>query len=212
MTAILPPDTDPETSLARVPAECGRALPLALTRVSPGKAIEMRTFDLSTPDGLLVLRGLYFGGRGRCLRRWCESYLDPEAVGADWLERAGCLFAGLGELVGADGRLFVYYEHPALAATPLLLGAGVPPAATELGWLLWRAGARWFKDWYFAEGWSEGGRKLQGTLPPSEEQCARQEAIAREELRAFIARKDLPDGPEWADARCRAVRLIEEEP
>jgi hypothetical protein len=185
---------------------------LALTRISPGKTFDMRTFDLSTLQGRLVLRGLYFAGRGKCLRRWCESYLDPEGIGADWLGRAECVFRGLGDLVGADGRLFVYYEHPALDATPRLLQAGAPAAATELGWLLWRAGARWFKDWYFPEGWAEGGRKLQGALPPDEVQRARQEALAREELGVFIARKDLPDGPEWADARARAARLIEGEP
>lgn len=169
----------------------------------------MRTFDLSTANGRMVLRGLYFAGRGRWLRRWCESYLDPTSVGDDWVQGARCLFEGLGELVGGDGRLFVYYEHPALAATPLLLDAGAPPQVTELGWLLWHAGARWFKDWYFPEGWAEGGRKLQGTLPPTEEQGACQEAIALGEVRAFLARKDLPDGPEWVDARARAKRLIE---
>lgn len=212
MRAILPPDPDPETSLARLPAACGPALPLALTRVSPGKTIDMRTFDLSTPEGRLVLRGLYFAGRGRWLRRWCESYLDPDAVGEGWLDRAECLFMGLGDLVGADGRLFVYYEHRALAATPLLLGAQAPPPVTDLGWLLWHAGARWFKDWYFPEGWAEGGRKLQGTLPPDDDQGARQEAIARKAAKTFIAREDLPDGPEWANARARAERLIEGEP
>jgi hypothetical protein len=210
--AILPVDADPETSLSRLEVACGHALPLALSRLSPGKTIDMRTFDLSTPEGLLLLRGLYFAGRGRWLRRWCESYLDPDAVGDGWPDRAECLFRGLGELVGADGRLFVYYEHPALATTPLLLGAGVPPQVTELGWLLWQAGARWFKDWYFPEGWAEGGRKLQGTLPPDARQGARQEAIARKALQAFLARTDLPDGPEWVDARARAERMIEGDP
>jgi hypothetical protein len=31
--------------------------------------------------------------------------------------------------------------------------------------LLWIGGCRWFKDWYFAEGWKEGGIKLQGEKP-----------------------------------------------
>ena len=63
----------------------------------------------------------------------------------------------------------------------------VPAAATPLGLALLRAGCRWLKDWYFAEGGREGHTKLQGELPLSATHARRAERTLREELEAFVA-------------------------
>jgi hypothetical protein len=63
----------------------------------------------------------------------------------------------------------------------------VPPAATPLGLALLRAGCRWLKDWYFAEGGREGHTKLQGELPPDAAHRSRAERRLCAELEAFVA-------------------------
>jgi len=169
----------------------------------------MLTFDLRSGSGALVARGLYFAGRGRWLRRFCELVIDPTSMGGAWLERLAPLFEAAGDLVGGEGRLFVHYEHPTLEETPRLLALATPPAATPIGWLLWRGGCLWYKDWYFAEGWTEGGRKLQGTLPRDRAAAARQEDRLARELRAFLDALQASTAPDTdaGDAVLAAARL-----
>ena len=47
---------------------------------------------------------------------------------------------------------------------------------------------RWFKDWYFPEGWMEGGMKLQATRPLNRDIRALREEQAARELEAFVSR------------------------
>lgn len=65
---------------------------------------------------------------------------------------------------------------------------GVPPHATPLGYLLWKSGARWFKDWYFPEGWMEGGEKLQGNKPLNEEYYRKRTRERALELTEFLTK------------------------
>ncbi|MEM3588064.1 MAG: DUF1122 family protein [Candidatus Jordarchaeaceae archaeon] len=58
-----------------------------------------------------------------------------------------------------------YYEDE---ETRRQLGAGLPPPISRLGYKLFKLGFTWFKDWYFAEGFWEGGQKLQGEKPNAE--------------------------------------------
>ncbi|HEX6236583.1 MAG TPA: DUF1122 family protein, partial [Acidimicrobiales bacterium] len=87
--------------------------------------------------------------------------------------------------------------------TERALRRSVPPAATAAGRALLAAGCRWFKDWSFAEGGREGCTKLHGTLPLDEAHRDRAERALRGELRAFVARPDVPE----ADARAARTAL-----
>ncbi len=81
-------------------------------------------------------------------------------------------------------RLFVEYYRD--VETMKALELGVPPPATRLGHKLFVLGFTWFKDWYFPEGFMEGGPKLQAEKALNEYQ--RNEALRKilGELEAFV--------------------------
>lgn len=129
----------------------------------------------TTPEPFLI--GVFRPGR-RAAETWVEvDWVDfkPALTGADNvrrtvdLEAEGLLeplFARLAHILPPGGSLMVEYANPRWAETARALALGVPPAATELGFLLIRAGCfGGFKDWYFAEGGWEGPRKLQAFRP-----------------------------------------------
>lgn len=147
-----------------------------------------------------VVQGLFFRGRGDNIKAWMEFRYAPGAdfphggsVDLDDEVLTPGLISILGELIPPGGSLMVIYgaeEHPIHSETEWGLKRGFPPPATPLGFYLWESGFRWFKDWYFPEGWLEGGMKLQATRPISESiRSERQEKI-REELEVFVARSE----------------------
>jgi hypothetical protein len=152
-------------------------------------------------DGLLshgpIVQGLFFAGRGDYIKAWVEFRYDPVAAFADGsvvdLEErklTARLFSLLGALVPPGGSMMVIYgaeAHAVSADTEKGLKRSFPPPATPLGYYLWKSGLRWFKDWYFSEGWMEGGMKLQATRPLNQEVRVSREAKAGEELEAFVA-------------------------
>ncbi|MEW6554879.1 MAG: DUF1122 family protein [Actinomycetota bacterium] len=166
-----------------------------------------------------TVQGLFFAGRGDYIKAWVEFRYDPVAVFADGsvvdLEEKGLaprLFSLLASLVPPGGSLMVIYgaeAHAVSSDTEKGLKKSFPPAATPLGYYLWRSGLRWFKDWYFSEGWMEGGMKLQATRPLNEEVRAGREAKAREELGAFAAAlRDRDLDPLEKDALERAEDVL----
>ena len=121
-----------------------------------------------------VVQGLFFVGRGDYIKAWIEFRYEPGATFPDGstvdLEEMGLtakLFSLLGGLIPPGGSMMAIYgaeHHPISADTEKGLKRSFPPAATPLGYHLWEAGMRWFKDWYFPEGWMEGGMKLQASV------------------------------------------------
>ena len=81
-----------------------------------------------------------------------------------------------------------YYEYVGDVETSTQLERGYPIIVSRMGYLLFKTGFTWFKDWYFAEGFMEGNPKLQGEKPLSNKH--RVEMIGKyiEELRSFIKR------------------------
>lgn len=175
-------------------------------------------------DGVLsrnpVVQGLFFMGRGKYIRPWIEFRYEPHAVFSDGgevdLEEAGlsdAVFSLLGSLIPPGGSLMVVYgaeSHPFSAETERGLKRKFPPHATPVGYRLWRAGFRWYKDWYFPEGWLEGAMKLQATRPLDENVRLLREAQAKKELEEFIAlmrRNGVPD-PEAERALARAEEIL----
>ncbi|MBS3816212.1 MAG: DUF1122 family protein [Candidatus Thermoplasmatota archaeon] len=69
--------------------------------------------------------------------------------------------------LGDGGRIFIEYQHD--KSTRERLSVGIPEPCTRLGYELFKRDFTWFKDWYFAEGFYEGGQKLQAEKAIDEE-------------------------------------------
>jgi hypothetical protein len=147
---------------------------LTIARRAPGRAAGEERVVLANAAGEEVARGLWFRG-GAGLRPWVDLVVnDPRAL------------ADIARVLGPGAALMVAYG--AGDATDRALRRKVPPAATPLGLALLRAGCRWFKDWYFAEGGREGSTKLMCTLPLDPGRRRDAEAQLAAEMRAFLAR------------------------
>jgi hypothetical protein len=136
---------------------------LHIAKVQKGAFAGVFSFSVRIDEHSIV-SGLYYIG-SKWISPWMEIDYSP-VTGAELNSVGEALFQLLSELIPPGGHLSVSYTDHRMTARALL--AGVPPAATPLGFLLWRSGCRWFKDWYFAEGWKEGGIKLQGEKPLNE--------------------------------------------
>lgn len=171
-----------------------------LKELRRGRFFEERYFELYLRDesGRVsekpIANGLYFAGRGKWIKPWAEiSYHyrvdfknekgEVETVSFSDADRDIALFRLLGELVPPGGHLAVEYQGD---ETGIVLALGVPAAASPLGYLMWKSGFRWFKNWYFPEGWKEGGTKLQGNKPLNEENRRKREEETVKGLRKFV--------------------------
>lgn len=166
-----------------------------------------------------VVQGLFFSGRGDYIKAWIEFRYNPRAefdggTVLDLEERgltAG-MFSLLGAMIPPGGSMMAIYgaeAHAVCADTEWGLKRSFPPPATPLGYYLWKSGMRWFKDWYFPEGWMEGGMKLQATRPLNQDICLLREEQAARELAAFLSRlrgRDLE--PLERDALVRAEEVL----
>ncbi|MFB6077074.1 MAG: DUF1122 family protein [Candidatus Nanohaloarchaea archaeon] len=133
-------------------------------------------------DGSVVGRGTWFRGT-RHIAPWIELQadidFDPDS------DRHRALFDALAGALAPGGHVMVHYLQD--TATAEALTADVPPPATPIGFLLWQAGCRWFKDWYFTEGWMEGDQKLQGNLPVDADHRRERERETAAELEEYLS-------------------------
>ncbi len=182
------------------------------------------SLSLHDPNGQLSRSPLMIGivsGGGRGVMPWFEGRIYPsvELANGEQLDarEAGLeaeLIQLLANLVPAGGHLMLEYESPGQSDTHRELLLRVPPAATHLGALMFRAGFRGaFKDWYISEGGHEGPRKLQANKSPNA--VAARDAIRSnlEELRRFLKRplpENSKDAALIARAQERARELVKE--
>jgi hypothetical protein len=167
-----------------------------------------------------LMMGIVSGG-GRGAMPWVEGRLYPSVEFADGTmldARATGLEAAFIDLIGTlippGGHLMIEYESPGQNDTHAELLLRVPPAATYLGALMFRAGFRGhFKDWYISEGGHEGPRKLQANKSPTPEAARDAMRANLAELREFVKRP-LPQDPEdraiVARAKARARDLLKD--
>ena len=167
-----------------------------------------------------IATGIASGG-GRGVKPWLEcrllstvEFADRNAVNARSMGLEAEIVEVLSGLIPPGGHLMLDYEHPGQEETFAELTLGVPPTATYLGSLMFRAGCRGeFKDWYFSEGGHEGPRKLQANKSP--DAASRQRAMRQHlrQLRAFI-RGPIPSADRDAAiitrAKARARLLLKE--
>jgi len=120
------------------------------------------------------------------------------------------LLKRIADLIPPGGHMMIEYDSPEQEETAHGLGLGIPAAATPLGYLLYTIGSEaGFKDWYFAEGGSEGPRKLQGFKPLSQEHARERANELAKELVKFLYRPPDPFHAEVEEpARQRAVEIL----
>lgn len=170
-----------------------------------GRFVEERDFELFMEDknGHIsrypIIYGKYFGGRGKWYPVWLEiTYRPIFNIGGKkkndrqlQLEanQEDVLFRYLSELIPNGGRIFVMYTTAGLETIKSIFERSIPPMLTDLGFLLWKNGFRWFKDWYYAEGWLEGGQKLQANKPLNEEIRYKREVETIVQINNFLLSK-----------------------
>ena len=120
------------------------------------------------------------------------------------------LFKYLADLLPPGGHMMVEYDSPEQQDTARSLALGIPPIATPLGYMLFLAGCgAGFRDWYFAEGGSEGPRKLQGYKALDSRHARMKAKEIVQELRDFLGGQPSRTAPELEKAaRERALAVL----
>jgi len=165
-------------SLVSLPAALRKGVPMGgftlyASKVSRGRFCEERNIDVRISKGghdCHLLFAKVFFGRPPEYGPWAELF----GMNADIrLGRSRIKYFGSKVELGVlalfsrymgPGQLFVEYNDD--EETKDGLRRGFPAPVTRLGSILLSLGYTWFKDWYFPEGYMEGGMKLQG------EKCA----------------------------------------
>lgn len=193
-----------------------------LALLGPKNAVGSRYFQLflAGPDGRLadgaLALGLYNAGPYPAFN-WVEmtQYQEKPRFGETEISLwdSGLdepLFDALSSLVPAGGHLMVEYDSPSHRATERILTLRYPAAASPIGFRLFAAGARSYRDWYISEGGREGPRKLQGFKPLSAEIAAEKTAALRADLQALLAAQENDGHGEWGRlARALGQRVLD---
>ncbi|MCS7262793.1 MAG: DUF1122 family protein [Aquificaceae bacterium] len=122
-------------------------------KVEQGRFLEEENIILHKEGKrLLFIKAFY--GRKPHWKEWVELFhVEPHFFGSQEED----------ELLRIVSRHFrrVFVEYYEDSQTLEELRRGVPPQETRLGSKLRALGYRYFRDWYYPEGWLEGGYKLQ---------------------------------------------------
>ncbi len=124
-----------------------------ILKVEEGRFVEEENITIGKyGKRLLFIKAFY--GRKPYWKEWVELFhISPEFFGSPFEDDL------YGILAKHFRRIFVeYYED---AHTLRELKEGREPQNTRLGSKLKALGYRFFRDWYYPEGWMEGGYKLQ---------------------------------------------------
>ncbi len=105
----------------------------------------------------------------------------------------------------AGERIFIEYSQD--EETRYGLSRGFPAVVTKLGYKLFEKGYTWFKDWYFPEGFNEGGEKLQAEKPVDEEHRVKHMSIIEDELEVFLEGEKTEEDESKINARERSERI-----
>ena len=141
----------------------------------PGRFDEEINLDIYLKRGKIELKLLIakiFFGRGY-YKPWVELFsisplLDLGKIQLRYFDSA--IEAKILELFSKslEPARYIYVEYEQDKETLYILQRGFAMPISRLGYELFKNGFTWFKDWYFPEGYLEGGRKLQGEKPLNE--------------------------------------------
>lgn len=172
--------------------------------------------DLVNEEGVRCgspcIEGKFFKGRNKHYLPWMDIYyrnkLDFNSENINIKNGIDeKLFKELSKLLPAGSRLMIAYSNH--DETFRGLNLDFPPSITYIGYLLWISGFKWFKDWYFAEGFKEGHIKLQGNKPINEENRNKNLLEQKNKIRKFL-KKENPDEQIFNEAKDRADKIIRE--
>ncbi len=145
----------------------------------------------SQGDECRLMHASMFFGRSDIFKPWVELYniqnpvtinnTDFALFDSDLEYRLIRLFL---QATAPGGKLFAEYENDPETAQALKLD--IPAPVSRMGNIMFQNGATWFKDWYYPEGFMEGGRKLQGEKPISREAENRHLKRIHERLQSFL--------------------------
>lgn len=132
-----------------------------------------------------------FYGRRPYYRPWVEFFninnkftikdVKKEFFGSVYEDQ---LLSIISQNLEPGGKIYIeYYEDE---ETRHQLEIGVPPPITRLGFKLFKLGFTWFKDWYFPEGFLEGGQKLQAEKPLNVSLKAHQLKEILNDIKSFL--------------------------
>jgi hypothetical protein len=166
-------------------------------KITAGRFIEEFNLDIyirKDNNEAYVLSAKIFFGRKPYYLPWVELFnihnqLD---IGRDiYFDSAyeKQLISYFSNFLNPAGRIFIEYYTD--TETMYGLQSGFPPATTRLGFRLFENGFTWFKDWYFPEGFMEGGQKLQGEKTSNMESKNRQLMQILKEIKVFLEKTEL---------------------
>ena len=177
--------------------------------LGPKNAVGSRYFQLYLADGWgrlaeeMLALGLHNSGPYPAFN-WVELTQFQETLHfgkkpldlwATGLERT--LFGALSALAPAGGHIMAEYDSPTHRATERILTLRYPPACSPIGYLMFEAGVRSYRDWYISEGGREGPRKLQGFKPLNRVIAKEKTAQLVAELRGVVSGKPNRAHGEW---------------
>ncbi len=126
---------------------------LRAIKVKQGRFAEEENITLAL-DGRRIMFVKAFYGRKPYYKEWVELFNIEEKFFSSPFEDT------LYELISEHFRR-VFVEYYTDRQTTMELKLGFRPEETRLGRKLKALGYRFFRDWYYPEGWMEGGYKLQ---------------------------------------------------
>ena len=192
---------------------------IKVKELSKGRFIEETNFKiyLKNTNGVLsrnpAMFGKHFSGRGQFYLPWVEAYF-VDTIKFESREETlpyknlGLLFKEISSIIPAGGKLMIpYIDHETTDAT---LRHGAPPVTTEIGYLMWRAGCTWFKDWYYSEGALEGDVKIQGNKPFNEDHRKKNFYEIYKDVSAFLTRTTKTENKLIIGCRNRAKLILDE--
>ena len=91
----------------------------------------------------------------------------------------------------------VEYDSPTHRATERILTLRYPPVCSPIGYLMFEAGVRSYRDWYISEGGREGPRKLQGFKPLNRADRRQKTAALSRSWRDVLVRRRTASHGEW---------------
>lgn len=194
---------------------------LILDEVNEGRFEDEVDFTLYLDDGTsrsshLFAKGKYFAGRTH-YQPWVEiSYKNTVSFDHDSNSHTMSvreseieypLYQTFSDLLPPGSHMMVGYATHQPTRTGL--EHQVPPPATPIGYLLWNTGFTWFKDWYIAEGFTEGQVKLQGNKPLDQDAYKRHLNNTREAIQSFLTENASMSSSIFEQAEKRAKKLLE---
>lgn len=162
-------------------------------------------------EKLLFYLSIY-QGKQPYYRPWVEVfginddiYLQDEMINYFDTELEEIILNKISDNLGDGGRIFVEYSEDKETRFPLV--RDYPEVVTRLGFELYKRGFTWFKDWYYPEGFNEGGEKLQAEKPVDKKHEKNHHQSIKKEIERFLE-GDFEDNENYQKAKDRAKEIL----